>query len=100
MFLRLTPIKLKLYAEVTLEVNLLVATMKITLLKKALWEFQTATINKLLIDNTKAEEDKTPPTLQSFGVSNVFYNNQLIIQNRNINLAVSILLSFKKMCFV
>lgn len=85
MFLRLTPIKLKLYAEVTLEVNLFLVTLKKTLFKQGLWEFQTATINKLLIDITKAEEDKTPPTLQSFGVRDVFYNNQLIIQNRNFN---------------
>jgi hypothetical protein len=68
MYLRLTPLKLRLYALVTLEIPLLIKTIKITLFKTKLWEYQTATIRKLLIDNSKAEEDKTPPKLQSFGV--------------------------------
>lgn len=70
MFLRLTPIKLRLYALITLEINLpfLPLPLKYTLLKAKLWEYQTATIRKLLIDNTKAEEDKSPPKLESFGV--------------------------------
>lgn len=68
MYLRLTPLKLRLYALVTLEIDLLLKTIKLTLYKVKLWEFQTATIRKLLIDNSKDEEDKTPPKLQSFGV--------------------------------
>lgn len=70
MFLRLTPIKLRLYALITLEIKLpfLPLPLKYILLKAKLWEYQTATIRKLLIDNTKAEEDKSPPKLESFGV--------------------------------
>lgn len=70
MFLRLTPIKLRLYAVITLEVKLafIPTPLILTLFKAKLWEFQTATIRKLLIDNTKAEEDESPPNLQSFGV--------------------------------
>lgn len=69
MFLRLTPIKLRLYAVITLEVKLkFIPPLKLTLYKAKLWEYQTATIRKLLIDNTKAEEDESPPKLQSFGV--------------------------------
>lgn len=69
MFLRLTPIKLRLYALVTLEIDLLFGSIKLTLFKTKLWQYQTATIRKLLIDNSKAEEDTSPPELQSFGVS-------------------------------
>lgn len=72
MFLRLTPIKLRLYAVITLEVKLgfISTPLILTLYKAKLWEYQTATILKLLIDNTKAEEDESPPKLQSFGVRN------------------------------
>lgn len=72
MFLRLTPIKLRLYAVVTLEVKLgfIPTPLILTLYKAKLWEYQTATIRKLLIDNTKAEEDESPPKLQSYGVRN------------------------------
>lgn len=72
MFLRLTPIKLRLYAVITLEVKLgfISTPLILTLYKAKLWEYQTATIRKLLIDNTKAEEDESPPKLQSFGVRN------------------------------
>lgn len=72
MFLRLTPIKLRLYAVITLEVKLgfISTPLILTLYKAKLWEYQTATILKLLIDNTKAEEDESPPKLQSFGVQN------------------------------
>lgn len=74
MFLRLTPIKLRLYALITLEIKLpfLPLPLKYILLKAKLWEYQTATIRKLLIDNTKAEEDKSPPKLESFGVRRFF----------------------------
>lgn len=74
MFLRLTPIKLRLYAVITLTVKLqFIETplkLTLTLYKAKLWEYQTATIQKLLIDNTKAEEDESPPKLQGFGVRN------------------------------
>lgn len=69
MFLRLQPIKLRLYALVTLEVNVLFTTFKKVLYKATLWHYDGPTIQTKLIDNPKTEEDKTPPKLQSFGVS-------------------------------
>lgn len=44
MFLRLTPIKLRLYAVVTLEVKLgfIPTPLTLTLYKAKLWEYQTA----------------------------------------------------------
>lgn len=71
MFLRLTPIRLRLYALVTLEVDVFIGTIKLTLYKTKLWQFSTPTIMMPLIDNFKPEEDKTPPQLESFGVSSV-----------------------------
>ena len=69
MFLRLTPIKLRLYALVTLEIDVFIGTIKLTLFKVKLWQYQTATIRKPIIDNSKPEEDLTPPQLQTAGVS-------------------------------
>nr|XP_022295052.1 uncharacterized protein LOC111105175 [Crassostrea virginica] len=69
MFLRLTPIKLRLYALVTLEIDVFIGTIKLTLFKVKLWQYQTATIRKPIIDNSKPEEDLTPPQLQTAGGS-------------------------------
>lgn len=69
MYLRLTPIKLTLYALVTLEVDLGFTSFKKVLFKTKLWRYKAATIKKLLIDNTKEEVDKSPPLVKSFGVS-------------------------------
>ena len=66
MYLRLTPIKLTLYALVTLEINLVVQTIKKTLFKAKLWSYTAPTIEKKLIDNRKDEEDKSPPKMSNF----------------------------------
>ena len=79
MFLRLTPIKLRLYALVTLEIDVFIGTIKLTLYKAKLWQYSTPTIRMPLIDNSKPEEDKTPPQLQSFGVSSVFKHDKMLI---------------------
>lgn len=68
MYLRLTPIKLTLYALVTLEVDLGFTSFKKVLFKTKLWRYKAPTIMKLLIDNTKKEEDESPPEVKSFGV--------------------------------
>lgn len=65
MYLRLTPIKLALYAQVTLEVDLLFVTIKKVLFEKKIWQYATPTIEKKLIDTHKPEEDKTPPHITS-----------------------------------
>lgn len=64
MYLRLTPIKLALYAQVTLEVKLLFVRIKKVLFEKKLWHYETPTIKKKLIDSHKPEQDKTPPTIK------------------------------------
>ncbi|KAK3101936.1 hypothetical protein FSP39_007496 [Pinctada imbricata] len=64
MFLELTPIKLNLFALVTLEIKLL-GIVK-TLFKVSLWQYSAPTIRKKLIDNRKAEEDKSPPVVEPF----------------------------------
>lgn len=69
LFLKLQPIKLRLYALVTLEVDLLFTTYKKVLYKATLWHYDGPTIQTKLIDSPKTEEDKSPPKLQSFGVS-------------------------------
>ena len=66
MYLQLTPIKLNLYALVTLEVDLGFTSFKKTLFKTSLWKYAAPTIEKKLIDNRKAEEDDSPPTITSF----------------------------------
>lgn len=71
MYLRLTPIKLTLYALVTLEVDLGFTSFKKVLFKTKLWRYKAPTIMKLLIDNTKKEEDESPPEVKSFGVRNI-----------------------------
>lgn len=77
MYLRLTPIKLTLYALVTLEVDLGFTSFKKVLFKTKLWRYKAPTIMKLLIDNTKKEEDESPPEVKSFGVRKIY--NILII---------------------
>ncbi|XP_062582876.1 uncharacterized protein LOC134244633, partial [Saccostrea cucullata] len=67
MYLRLTPLKLRLYALVTLEVDLWVYTLRMTLFKAKLWQYETPSIRLKLIDNKKDEKDNTPPKLLSFG---------------------------------
>ena len=66
MYLKLTPIELKLFALVTLEVNLGLTKFKKTLFKAELWSYKAPTITKKLIDNRKDEEDKTPPDISPF----------------------------------
>jgi hypothetical protein len=65
MYLRLTPIKLALYAQVTLEVDLLFVSFKKVLFQKKIWHYEAPTIMKKLIDTHKPEEDKTPPKITS-----------------------------------
>ncbi|KAK3101942.1 hypothetical protein FSP39_007535 [Pinctada imbricata] len=64
MYLELTPIKLNLFALVTLEIELLGITK--TLFEVSLFEYTTPTIRKKLIDNSKKEEDKSPPVIEPF----------------------------------
>lgn len=66
MYLKLTPIKLTLYALVTLEVNILGAKIKKTLFKAKLWQYAAPTITKKLLDNRKGERDNTPPVIGPF----------------------------------
>lgn len=66
MYLRLTPIKLNLYALVTLEVDLGFTTIVKTLFKTKLFSYATPTIMKKLIDNTKEDPDTSPPQIKSF----------------------------------
>lgn len=63
MYLRLTPIKLALYAQVTLEVDLFFVTIKKVLFQKKIWHYEAPTIKKKLIDSHKPEEDNTPPKI-------------------------------------
>lgn len=63
MFLRLTPIRLALYAQVTLEVKILFVRVKKVLFQKNIWHYETPTIRKKVIDSHKQEEDKTPPKI-------------------------------------
>lgn len=79
MYLRLTPIKLTLYALVTLEVDLGFTSFKKVLFKTKLWRYKAPTIMKLLIDNTKKEEDESPPEVKSFGVRKIYNTCILII---------------------
>ena len=61
MFLKLTPIKLKLKVLVTLEVNLLFTTITKTLFKATLWQYKAPTITKKMVDVTIEEKDDSPP---------------------------------------
>lgn len=57
----MVPIKLKLFALVTLEVRVFGARFKKTLFKKSIWEYEAAKISKRLIDISTKEEDESPP---------------------------------------
>lgn len=63
MDLRLTPIRLALYAQVTLEVNLIFKKFKKVLYQRKLWYYETSSIRKKIIDSHNQEEDKTPPKI-------------------------------------
>ncbi|KAL5014713.1 hypothetical protein ScPMuIL_008983 [Solemya velum] len=66
MDLKLTPVKIALYALVTLEVNLLFTSFKRTLYKATLFSYATPTITKRMVDTTKKVKDVTPPEFSDF----------------------------------
>ncbi|KAK3609657.1 hypothetical protein CHS0354_035942 [Potamilus streckersoni] len=63
MDLELTPITLVLKGLVTLEVNLLLTTIKKTLFEMDIWRYSTPTIKKNIIDSFDKEEDSSPPQI-------------------------------------
>ena len=66
MYLELTPIKLRLSALVTLEVDLLFTSFKKVLYKHDIWTYKTPTIRKKMVDTIKDEKDNSPPQIDSF----------------------------------
>ncbi|CAH1250560.1 FAT1 [Branchiostoma lanceolatum] len=63
--LELIPLKLKLMALVTVEVNLLVGTITETLFKADLWKYTTPKITMRILDLSTKEEDNSPPEIES-----------------------------------
>ncbi|KAL5015119.1 hypothetical protein ScPMuIL_009389 [Solemya velum] len=66
MDLKLTPVKIALYALVTLEVDLKFTSFTKTLFKAKLFSYATATITKRMVDTTKNEKDDSPPEFSDF----------------------------------
>ncbi|KAK7494165.1 hypothetical protein BaRGS_00014638, partial [Batillaria attramentaria] len=62
----LKPLELKLAALVTLEIDLVFETIKKTLFKTNLWQYETPNIRKPVLSIGKAEEDESPPDFASF----------------------------------
>ncbi|XP_076076023.1 uncharacterized protein LOC143046845 [Mytilus galloprovincialis] len=64
MYLQLIPLEMRLSARVTLEIRIFWGIkFTITLFKRTIWRYRAPSINKKIIDNTKKEEDLSPPEL-------------------------------------
>lgn len=63
MYLQLIPLEMRLSARVTLEIRIFFFKFTITLFKRTIWRYRAPSINKKIIDNTKKEEDLSPPEL-------------------------------------
>jgi hypothetical protein len=74
MDLEMIPLKLKLMALVTLEINLAFVTVKKTLFKKNIWEYSTPSIRTNIFTVNTKDEDKSPPEFaaKDSTVSNVW----------------------------
>lgn len=68
MYLNLKPVKLALEAKVALNVDLGFVQFQRELFRSTLWDYKSPTIQRLLIDLKKQEQDQTPPQIRSFGV--------------------------------
>ena len=62
MDLELIPLKLKLSAQVTIEIKIpLVGAIREVVFEKALWKYQTPLIKKRIINVSTKQEDESPP---------------------------------------
>ena len=62
MDLELIPLKLKLFAQVTVEIKIpLVGKIKEIVFEKELWKYETPLIKKRIIEVSTKEEDESPP---------------------------------------
>jgi hypothetical protein len=68
MYLNLKPVKLTLQAEVVMNVDLGFTEFQKELFRSTLWNYKSPTIQRLIIDLKKQEQDQTPPEIRSFGV--------------------------------
>ncbi|XP_063408925.1 uncharacterized protein LOC134692405 [Mytilus trossulus] len=66
MNLELTPLKIKVLALVTLELQFLGFSKTIVLYKTTLWSYSTPTIRAKIIDKRKDEKDQTAPAIEEF----------------------------------
>ena len=65
MDLELIPIRLRLSALVTLEINLFFGKIKKVLFKFNIWSYEAAKISKNIIDVSTKEKDESPPQFSS-----------------------------------
>lgn len=75
MYLNLKPVKLALEAKVAMNVDLGFVQFQRELFRSTLWDYKSPTIQRLLIDLKKQEQDQTPPEIRSFGVQCFFLKN-------------------------
>lgn len=68
MYLNLKPVKLALEAKVVMNIDLGFVQFQRELFRSTLWNYKSPTIQRLLIDLKKQEQDLTPPEIRSFGV--------------------------------
>lgn len=68
MYLNLKPVRLTLQAKVVMNVDLGFVQFQKELFRSTLWSYKSPTIQRLIIDLKKQEQDQTPPEIRSFGV--------------------------------